>query len=169
VNHLVTSIRSDPMRHILWASSWDCPFPSRLGMFVLPQPDYVLVEEVDGNPRLIFGEHDRGSEPPERFLARKVKLYSALAAYPDVCAREFGIPTFQVHVSVIDPIRRAPIARLRSLLDLARSSDAAAIFRFTLGGWLFASPSQPVWFTTERPPVRDAVAWGEHAAITVAA
>jgi hypothetical protein len=48
VNHLVASIATSPGRRVLWASSWDCPFPTRAGMFTLPQPDYVLVEEREG-------------------------------------------------------------------------------------------------------------------------
>ena len=164
VNHLVTSIATAPERRILWGSSWDCPFPSRAGTFTLPQPDYVLVEEVDGAPQLVFGEHDRGSEPLDRFTARKLALYSALAEFPDVCAQQFGLPSFRVHVSVIDPLRRAPMARLRALLEAARSADRPDVFRFTLGGWLYASPAAPIWFSADRPPQCDSVASRDHAA-----
>jgi hypothetical protein len=163
VNHLVTSIATAPERRILWASSWDCPFPSRVGMFALPQPDYVLVEEVNGAPQLVFGEHDRGSEPIDRFIARKVALYSALAEFPDVCEQQFGIASFRVHVTVIDPLRRAPIARLRALLDAARSAERPEIFRLTLGGWLYAFPSAPIWFGVDRPPQSASVASRDHA------
>lgn len=162
VNHLVTSIVTNPDRRILWASSWDCPFPSRVSMFTLPQPDYVLVEEVDGAPRLIFGEHDRGHEPVDRFIARKIALYGALAEFPEVCEQQFGIATFRVDVTVIDPLRRAPIARLRSLLDAAKSSMRPDIFQFTLGGWLFAYPDAPVWFDAAHSPARDSVAVRDH-------
>lgn len=163
VNHLVTSIATAPERRILWASSWDCPFPSRVGMFALPQPDYVLVEEADGAPRLVFGEHDRGSEPLGRFIARKVALYSALAEFPDVCERQFGIACFRVHVTVIDPLRRAPMARLRALIDAARSAERPDIFRFTLGGWLYASAAAPIWFGVDRPPQSASVTSRDHA------
>lgn len=162
VNHLVTSIATAPERRILWASSWDCPFPSRVGMFALPQPDYVLVEEAGGAPRLVFGEHDRASEPIDRFTARKLALYGALAEFPDVCEQQFGIASFRVHVTVIDPLRRAPIARLRALLDAARSAERPDIFRFTLGGWLYASPAAPIWFGVDRPPQSASVASTDH-------
>jgi hypothetical protein len=162
VNHLVTSIATSPDRRILWVSSWDCPFPSRIGMFTLPQPDYVLVEAVNGTPRLIFGEHDRGHEPIHRFIARKITLYSALAEFPEACEQQFGIATFRVDVTVIDPLRRIPIARLRSLLDAARSSMRPDIFRFTLGGWLYAYPHAPIWFDVSRPPAYDSVAVRDH-------
>ena len=165
VNHLVTSIATSPDWRILWASSWDCPFPSRAGMFVLPQPDYVLVEEVEGAPRLVFGEHDRGSEPLDRFTVRKVALYSALAEFPDVCEQQFGIASFRVHVTVTDPLRRRPMARLRALLETARSAERPDIFRFTLGGWLYAYPAAPIWFGVDHPPAHDSVARSEHAGV----
>lgn len=167
VNELLTRIVAVPDHHVLWASSWDCPFPSRHGMFALPQPDYVLIEEVDGTPRLIFGEHDRGSEPVDRFAARKVALYSALAAFPEVCEELFGLPTFRVHVSVTDPLRRSPIARLQALVETARASTAPNVFRFTLGGWLFAFPSGPIWLTTSGPPTSDALACGDDPTVVV--
>jgi hypothetical protein len=157
VNHLVTSIATSPGRRVLWASSWDCPFPSRAGMFTLPQPDYVLVEEREGVPQLIFGEHDRGTEPVERFIARKVELYSALATFPEACQKYFGLRSFEVHVSVIDTLKRAPIERLRALQASANKSAASAIFRFTLGGWLFAFPDQPIWFAPGQMPANDSV------------
>lgn len=162
VNHLVTSIATSSARRILWASSWDCPFPSRVGMFTMPQPDYVLVEEVDGAPQLVFGEHDRGHEPLDRFTARKIALYSALAEFPEVCEQQFGIATFRVDVTVIDQVRRAPIARLRSLLEAARASMRPDIFRFTLGGWLHAFPDAQIWFAVSRPPANDSMALRDH-------
>lgn len=146
VNHLVTRIMTCPERRILWASSWDCPFPSRLGIVSMPQPDYVFVEEVHGVTQLVFGEHDRGTEPLDRFIARKIGLYSSLADYPDLCAQHFGIATFRVDVSVIDVARSAPSARLRSLLNAAELSARPDLFRFTLGGWLYAFPHEAVWF-----------------------
>jgi hypothetical protein len=168
VNHLLTSIATAPDRRIVWASSWDCPFPSRFGMFMLPQPDYVLVEDVDGVPQLIFGEHDRASEPIERFVSRKVALYSALAAFPEVCEQLFGLRSFRVCVTAIDPIAQHPIARLRALMDATRAHGAPDIFRFALGGWLFAYPSAPIWFPPAALPITDSPAWSEHASALVA-
>lgn len=169
VNHLVTSLVTVPPRRIVWASSWDCPFPSRAGMFTLPQPDYVLVEDYGGMPRLIFGEHDRASEPVDRFVARKVALYSALAAFPEVCEQLFGVRSFSVFVTTIDPIAQHPIARLRALSEATRVHGAPDIFRFTLGGWLHAYPSAPVWFTASDTPATESVAWSDHAPALVAA
>jgi hypothetical protein len=169
VNHLLLSIATCAERRVLWASSWDCPFPSRAGMFALPQPDYVLVEDVDGAPHLIFGEHDRGSEPIDRFVTRKVALYSALAAFPELCEQLFGIRSFRVDVTTIDPLRREPIARLRTLLDAARRSERPDIFRFALGGWLYAYPSLPVWFDVDARPTHASVAHRNHAATLLAA
>jgi hypothetical protein len=128
-------------------------------MFTLPQPDYVLIEERDGVPRMIFGEHDRGTEPVERFIARKVALYSALARFPEACQQYFGLRSFEVHVSVIDTLKRAPIERLRALQTAAGKSAAPDIFRFTLGGWLFAFPDQPIWFDSQQAPATESVRW----------
>jgi hypothetical protein len=128
-------------------------------MFTLPQPDYVLIEEREGVPRLIFGEHDRGTEPVERFIARKVELYSALARFPEACQTYFGFRSFEVHVSVIDTLKRAPIERLRALHTAAGMSAAPGIFRFTLGGWLFAYADKAIWFVAEQSPSNDSVRW----------
>jgi hypothetical protein len=167
VNHLVTRIATRPSRTILWASSWDAPFPSTLGMFTAPQPDYVLVEEgAGGAPRLVFGEHDRASEPVDRFVARKVALYTALATFPDACEQFFGVREFGVQVSVVDPLRHAPLSRLRALLEATRAHGGPDIFRFTLGGWLFGYPEAAIWCSTARAPIGDSPAWRDHANLT---
>jgi hypothetical protein len=163
VNHLVASVVTSSSSRVVWASTWDSPFPSRAGTIPLPQPDYVLVEEAGGVPRLIFGEHDRGTEPLVRFSERKIELYSTLAAFPEVCEAEFGIRTFRVAVSVVDPMRRAPIARLRSLIDASRRVEGAEMFRFTLGGWMFAYPTDSIWFSVNFPPTNESSAMDDHA------
>ena len=162
VNSLLLRLRE--MLPLLWLSSWDCPFPSRIASFDLPQPDYVLVEERDGVPLLVFGEHDRGSEPLERFVARKVLLYTALAAFPEACTQHFGIPTFSVHVTVTDPVRRAPLQRLRALCTetLRAAGPAADLFRFTLAGWLHAEPNAPIWLAPSDAVSESSVRWGDH-------
>lgn len=167
VNQIVTGLTMRGARKILWASSWDAPFPSQLGMFTAPQPDYVLVEEdASGAPQLVYGEHDRGTEPVDRFVARKVALYSGLAAFPDACAYHFGVREFRVDVTVIDPVRQAPIARLRTLLDATRRHGGPDIFRFTLGGWLNAYSDAPIWFSVANPPAHDSPALREHTNLT---
>gem|GEM_PF-1845767 len=162
VNHLVVSITKAPQRKILWASSWDSPFPPRLGIFRTPQPDYVLIEEIDGQAELIFGEHDRASEPIDRFIARKITLYAALARFPEACEKHFGLRAFRVEVTVTDPHRRAPIRRLRDLVDATRRHGGPDIFQFTLAGWLHAYPNDPIWFDIANPPTSDSVSPGEH-------
>lgn len=165
VNALVLRLReATPLR---WMSSWDCPFPSRLASFDLPQPDYVVVEQHADGPRIVLGEHDRGSEPIERFVVRKVLLYAALAAFPEACAQHFGLPTFTVHVSVTDPVHGAPMRRLRDLLEATRragGAEVADLFRFTLAGWLHAYPREPIWFASTDELPHTSVRWQEHAA-----
>lgn len=165
INSLIMSTLCAPESRTLWASSWECPFPERVGMFAMPQPDYVLVQSGAAGPYLIFGEHDRGTEPVERFVARKVALYSGLAAFPDACAEMFGVSRFAVHVSVLDARKRMPIARLRDLLDATLAFGAPPIFRFTLAGWHCAYPREPIWFTADGPPQHGSVRWLEHAGL----
>jgi hypothetical protein len=148
-----------------WMSAWDCPFPSRLASFEMPQPDYIVVEERDGVRQLVFGEHDRGSEPVERFVARKVLLYAALAAFPEACEQHFGFRAFTVRVTVTDPIHRAPVRRLRELLAATRAacgSEIAHLFRFTLAGWLHAYTDAAIWASVGNDLTHDAVRWQEH-------
>jgi hypothetical protein len=150
VNHLLTSIVCSRRAPLLWASAWDSPFPTRVGGVTMPQPDYVLVEADAGGPRVVFGEHDRGHEPIERFVARKVALYAGLSG---ACASTLGVPSFRVDVSVIDTVSRHPIERLRRLMEATRAYGAADLFRFTLGGWLFAEAAAPIWFIDGTPQV----------------
>lgn len=161
INHvLATMLTSD--RRILWASSWDCPFPSRRAMFTLPQPDYVLVEEIDGVSRLVFGEHDRGSD--KEFAERKVALYRALAQFPEACEQFFGFRSFSVQVTVIDAVRQRPIARMRELMRLTRAGGATSLFRFALGGWLFAFGTETAWRDAAHVPIGDSVRMQDHEA-----
>ena len=163
VNALVLRMRDTlPLR---WLSTWDCPFPRRLASFDLPQPDYVLVEEHDAGPHLVFGEHDRGSEPIARFVERKVLLYAALAAFPEACTRYFGSSTFSVRVTVTDPVHRAPMRRLTELLEAtyrAGGPDAARWFRFALAGWLHATPAGAVWLAPGDAVNHDSLRPSEH-------
>lgn len=165
VNALVLRLREEVP--LLWMSSWDCPFPSKLASFDLPQPDYVIIEETPTGPRLVFGEHDRGSEPVDRFVARKVLLYAALSAFPEACTHHFGLPAFTVRVTVTDPVHRAPMRRLMDLLRAtarAAGPEAAAIFRFALAGWLHAYPNEAIWFAPHDEPDHASVRWQQHTA-----
>jgi hypothetical protein len=164
INTLVLRLRETT--RLRWMSSWDCPFPSRLASFDLPQPDYVVIEEHAEGPRLVLGEHDRGSEPVERFVARKVLLYAALAAFPDACEHHFGVRAFTVRISVTDPVHGAPMRRLRDLLEATRragGAEVANLFRFTLAGWLHAFPHEPIWFDSTDELPHMSVRWQEHA------
>ena len=96
----------------------------------------------------------------ERFIARKVALYAALASFPEACEKYFGLRSFEVHVSVIDTLKRAPIARLRLLHAAADQSAVPGVFRFTLGGWLFGYPAEKIWMAG--PPETESVRWQDH-------
>jgi hypothetical protein len=164
VNSLVARTMISGAHPVAWASTWDSPFPTSFGIVKLPQPDYVLVENRDGVPHLVFGEHDRGTERLETFVARKVELYAGLALFPEVCERMFGLRTFEVRVSVTDVRSQNPIARLRALAEAA--SRTAAPMRYTLGGWLYAFPEHAAWFSGDAMPATDTVRLYDHAGST---
>lgn len=160
VNDLVISIVA--VRSIAWASTWDAPFASKAGIVDLPQPDYVLVERHDRTSELVFGEHDRGNEPVERFIARKIVPYVDLVRFPEVLREHCGTDSFRVDVSVLDAPRQRPVRRLMELLDAAAGSEHPELFRFTLAGWLATHPADPTWFTGANPPRSESLAWDEH-------
>jgi hypothetical protein len=150
VNKIVTRMITRGRSPVLWASTWDCPFPNSVEGFTMPQPDYVLVEERGGAPYLVFGEHDRGTERIEKFVARKVDLYAAIASLPNLAEQVFGLRTFEVRVSVIDTRLQRPVERLRALAAAAAKTHAP--LRYTLGGWLHASPGEAIWFDSAQLP-----------------
>jgi len=113
---------------VLWASSWDCPFPEHVEWRTMPQPDYVLVLERDGKPQLVFGEHDRGTESRE-VVARKFRVYRTWIETPEVMERVFGFRTFHVFTTVSG--ERAP-RRLTQLAQLARAEGFDRYTTFTV-------------------------------------
>lgn len=162
VNELVTRIRL-ARPSVLFASTWEAPFSTTLDFVDAPQPDYVLVEEDQGAPTIVFGEHDRGTGTIATFIERKLDVYAALASFPDVCKKKFGIASFRVDVTVIDVEDRNPMRRLRALIAAAEASTHPELFRFTLGGWLYACTSENVWFSVSRVPVKDSLHFPDHA------
>ncbi|MBV9068995.1 MAG: replication-relaxation family protein [Acidobacteria bacterium] len=105
---------------VLWASSWDCPFPDHVEWRTMPQPDYVLVLDREGSAQLVFGEHDRGTEGRE-VVARKLRAYRTWMETPDILARTIGFRTFHVFVTVSG--ERAP-RRLDQLTQLVHDEGA---------------------------------------------
>ena len=161
VNELVTRVRlARPVT--AWASTWEAPFPTTIGFLLAPQPDYVLVEGDPGAETIVFGEHDRGTGDIATFIERKIALYDALAQFPDLCTEQFGLATFRVDVTVIDVKHHEPMKRLRAMLHAASSAMHPELFRFTLGGWLYAYPSENVWFSSARVPIKDSLHWPDH-------
>jgi hypothetical protein len=161
VNELVTRIRlARPA--ISWASTWEAPFSTTIGFLLAPQPDYVLVEGDPVAETIVFGEHDRGTGDIATFIERKIALYDALAQFPDLCAEQLGLAAFRVDVTVIDAKHHEPMKRLRAMLDAASSAMHPELFRFTLGGWLYAYTSENVWFSSARVPVNASLHWPDH-------
>jgi hypothetical protein len=143
-NHVVAALARIPALGVTWSSTWHRPFPNALDRIAMPQPDAVLVAMRDGEPHLVFLEHDRGQEAPASFAAKKAERYSALALY-GLTEQLFGFADFTVWVTVNDVAGRRPLDRIRVLQDVSRASD---MLRFTLAGWIPAhAQTQPIWFT----------------------
>lgn len=149
INRLVLARRQAAGERIVWSSSWDCPFPDRLNGLKAPQPDYVFVTNDErGVPALIFGEHDRATEP----IARWSEKLAAYSAAHEVSAELFGHARFLVDVSVTDPVGRNPLKRVRAIAEAARDAGCQAFVRLTLAGWLHAHPEESIWFSGDAVP-----------------
>lgn len=126
---LIAWLRASGER-VLWASSWDCPFPEHIEWRMMPQPDYVLVLQREGEPCLVFGEHDRGTEGRE-VVARKLRVYRTWFETPDILARTIGFRSFRLFVTVAG--ERAS-RRLEHLTQLVRDEGAEGFTTLMLGG-----------------------------------
>ncbi|HEX8255440.1 MAG TPA: replication-relaxation family protein [Thermoanaerobaculia bacterium] len=115
---------------VLWASSWDCPFPEHIEWRTMPQPDYVLVIDRGGAPHLVFGEHDRGTEGRE-VVARKLRVYRTWFETPDILARTIGFRSFHLFITVAG--ERAA-RRLEHLTQLVRDEGADSFTSLMLAG-----------------------------------
>lgn len=152
-NELVLAYQFRSHLAVRWASTWDKPFPYEVaGGFPLPQPDFVLVLEIDGHPELIFGEYDRGFEAPSRFRTAKVEKYANLSQLPEFCDTFFGFRTFTVWVAVTDAVNFAPGLRLETLQRVAVEGGACEGMRFALAGEVFSNPEMGIW-QAPLPPV----------------
>lgn len=130
---------------VLWASSWDCPFPEHVEWRAMPQPDYVLVAERASSPQLVFGEHDRGTEGKE-IVAQKLRTYRTWFDNPEIAHRTFGFGSFHVVVTVAG--ERAP-RRLDQLTQLVRDEGAEGFTTLLLAG----SETVPVLPSFTSPPM----------------
>lgn len=163
INRLVLSRLRVAGDELLWASSWDCPFPDQLNGLKAPQPDYVLVTLPDGRPPLLtFGEHDRATEPMTRWMEK----LAAYAAAREMSEDLFGHAEFMIDVTVTDPLRRSPHRRVREILDAVRASDCHGFVRVTLGGWSHAFPDGRIWFSDKNAPAHDALDPDAHSNVT---
>jgi hypothetical protein len=143
---------------VLWSSSWDCPFPDQLNGLKAPQPDFVVVTMHGRVAHLTFGEHDRATEPLERWMAK----LAAYAAAREVSSALFGHAEFIVEVTVADPHRRLPHVRVRELVEAIRTSGCQRFIRVTLAGWAHAFPTGRIWFAGGDLPLHDSLRPVDH-------
>lgn len=151
-NELVLALETRGPAKILWASTWERPFPNQVRGLAMPQPDAVLVLESEGGPRLVFLEHDRGMESLVHFRSAKVERYAELSVWPDVCEELLGWRTFEVWVSVLDRRFHRPLARLAALSRVATLAGAEELMRFALAGRMHESPGGQIWFLDSAVP-----------------
>jgi hypothetical protein len=161
-NHLALTFSLAGPAPVLWASTWDRPFPPRLSGIAMPQPDGVFVLEVAGVPRLVFVEADRGNESLAHFAMAKAERYAELAARPELCEELLGFRTFAVWVTVLDARFRRPLRRMRALVEVARRAGAEDLLSFTLAGWANDAPGERIWFANGNLPTTDSVALRDH-------
>jgi hypothetical protein len=162
INRLVLARVHAAGGRIVWSSAWDCPFPDRLNGFKAPQPDYVLVtQHEEGAHVLLFGEHDRASEP----IARWGEKLAAYAAAHELSEQLFGAP-FTVEVSVVDPVGRRPLKRLEAIAEAVRDAGCSRFVRLTLAGWLHALPHEAIWFSEGAVPSHGSLNPREHSNTT---
>jgi hypothetical protein len=163
INRLVISRLHAAGERMVWASAWDCPFPDRLNGLKAPQPDYVLVTSDErAVPVLTFGEHDRATEP----IARWNEKLAAYAFARELSEDLFGHSTFMVDVSVVDPVGRNPLRRIKAIAEAARASGCLGFVRLTLGGWLHGLAQEPIWFSEGAVPEVLSLKPGDHANVS---
>jgi len=154
LNDVLIAFLRTPALQTLWASSWHRPFPIEYEQLMLPQPDGVIVRVVDGAPRLLFLEHDRGTEPPGDFQNVKAQRYGALARVPDTLETLTGFRTFSVLVTVHAD---RPLDRIRELQQASYAAYGASMLSFTVDEWLLDAPDAAVCFDALTMPTSDAL------------
>ncbi|MEO6325922.1 MAG: replication-relaxation family protein [Thermoanaerobaculia bacterium] len=162
-NHLAMGFGEMKNAHLLFASTLERPLPNTFSGLPMPQPDLVMVFEVDDVPRLVFCEHDRGQESLTHFRSAKVEKYAELAVRPELVEQLFGFGSFEVWVTVLDKRFRRPIDRLRALSGEAAKAGADDLFSFTLAGWAHDNPDGVIWLVNGNLPDADSHALRDHA------
>jgi len=165
-NDLVVALETRGAAPVIWASTWDRPFPNRAGELSFPQPDAVIVFATGSGARLVFLEHDRGMESLAHFRSAKVERYAELFVRPDLCEELLGFRTFEVWVSILDARFRRPLRRLTALVKTALQGGAEELMSFTLAGWLCHEPGGAIWFRDGAVPEGTSLRPDEHEGVS---
>ena len=153
IGSLVLALRRCYSLGVGFTCAFARPFPLEVNGVNLPQPDFILVAAPFGrDPVLVFGEHDRGTEPVARFGRRKVDAYEQLVVRPALLRKLTGFSEFRVLVTVADPVHRRPMERLAALAAQVRRRGGHSTYALAPAGWVNAAPDGPVWFTADQPP-----------------
>lgn len=153
IGNLVVALRRCYSLGVGFSCAFARPFPLEVNGVSLPQPDFILVAAPFGRePLLVFGEHDRGTEPVARFGRRKVEAYEQLYVRPPLLRKLTGFSAFRVLITVADPVHRRPMERLTALAAQIRKRGGDSTYALAPAGWVATSPDGPVWFTADQPP-----------------
>lgn len=152
VNSVLTEMQRTS-REIIWASSWNRPFPNASHGLALPQPDGVVVCRADdGVVDVLFLEHDRGRESVRHFRARKVDCYRHLAQRPGLLMDLFSIRAFRVLVTVNAGSPDLNARRIIELRTCATTGLAGGLFTIVPADSARAPCGQLASPGDQRPP-----------------
>lgn len=144
-----------------FAANWQPTLPTDVRGISLPQPAYVGVVNLDGREVLIFGECDSTSRPLSAFR-RKMERYAELARRPDFVEHIFGYRDFHVWVTVADTVQRAPMVRMRELIEIVRQEGVSHVTSCTLHHWALRDITAPIWFMGGQMPRSNSQDLGDH-------
>ena len=149
-NDIALALRSAEGVRIAWATAWDRPLPKKIGAFVTPQPDAILIVERDGEPFILFIETDRATQKMADFASGKSR-YAGLALHPEILLESFGTTTFQTLVVAQCDTEDETKRRIELLLRTARGGGFANCLLFASFDHVLRDPGAVLRGVLSRP------------------
>lgn len=128
-NDVMLALQQVEAPKVLWATSWDRPFPLQLGTFVPPQPDAVLSLDHGRELVMLFVEMDRATQKVPDFVHGKSR-YARFARQPALMNETFGTTQFHTLVVVHAKSPQATRARVELLERAARANRFGGVLTF---------------------------------------
>jgi len=143
-NEVLLGLRSALGGAAVWATAWDRMLPKRIGAYVPPQPDAILIIDREGSDRyLLFIEMDRATQKVADFVSGKSR-YGRFALQPGLLLNWFGVPRFQTLVVVDAATPRGTAQRITQLEDAARSHGFRDVVSFVAFRDLLDDPRRAI-------------------------